>query len=141
MWWTIIISVLLQFLPKILEWLKELFSSGKKLSEIQVARINKVIWYCNEIREAGVKVGAKAEGTPPEYGGDLSEGFITDWIIAYVLKHLPEIALPVLKEAIIPALRRKAEETATAWDDYALKQAERIANDPEFIALLGGLTR
>ncbi len=65
--------------------------------------------------------------------------WLTDFIIGYLKSHSRELILPVLKGVMIPYLKEQASKTSNKFDDYGVKQLERIVSDPEFLALLEGI--
>ena len=66
-------------------------------------------------------------------------GWLKEWIEDYLMEHLDELALPVLRNVVIPFLKEQAAKTGNKLDDYAVRQLERILNDPELIAILEGI--
>lgn len=71
-------------------------------------------------------------------GANASGSWILDWIADYIRTSGPKAALQVAR-ALAPLLREQATKSENKFDDYFAKQAERIANDPEFIALVEGV--
>jgi hypothetical protein len=65
--------------------------------------------------------------------------WVLDWLLDYVKDRAPELVLPLLQKVILPFLKERAAATGNKFDDYAVKQLERIVADPEFIALLEGV--
>ena len=66
-------------------------------------------------------------------------GWLKEWIEDYLMDNLDKLALPVLRNVVIPFLKEKAATTGNKLDDYAVRQLERILNDPEFVALVSGV--
>lgn len=66
--------------------------------------------------------------------------WLIDWVIGYVKAHGPAVAVKITKEAILPYAKEQAAKTGNKFDDYAVKQLERILNDPELIALVEGVS-
>ena len=64
---------------------------------------------------------------------------ILDWILDYVKDRAPELVVPVLQQVVLPYLREQSAKTQNGFDNYAVKQLERILADPEFLALLHGV--
>lgn len=67
------------------------------------------------------------------------KSWVLDWLLDYVKDRAPELVVPLLQKVVVPLLKEKAAETGNKFDDYAVKQLERIAADPEFVALIQGI--
>lgn len=65
MWLTILLA-LLPLLVKLFEYLFALKEAGKKLEGRQAARVNEVIWYCDQLNTLAPEIGCVRGGTPPE---------------------------------------------------------------------------
>ena len=146
------ISILLAFLPKILEWILSLIKDNKKLSGKQLEKMNQVTFYAAQIAELAPKAGCTVGGVPPPVSGEVGDdewpweglmvsgpifgGWIEKFIMDYIRKNGKELGLRVLKTVIIPSLKERAVVSLNKWDNYGVKQLERIADDPEFLALL-----
>lgn len=143
------ISLLLAFLPKILEWILSLIRDNKQLTGRQLDKVNHVVWYTHQISEAAPKVGCAAGGVkPPVEGADpeadlvggLLDGWLETMLLRYLREHGPEVALRLLKDVLLPLAKARAAATPNKWDDYGVKLLETTINDPEFIALLEGIS-
>lgn len=132
--WSLLLSLAL---PKLLEWLKNLLLNGKAVTGRDLGKLNETLWYCQQIAECAPKVGAKA--MPPGVGGEAVGGWLENLILRYVREHGKEVGLNVLRELVLPWLKTQAAGSQNKLDDYAVKQLERVVNDPEFIALLEGI--
>ena len=144
----IFITILLQFLPLILKWLLSLLQGGKQLAGGQLERMNRVTWYAAQIADAAPKVGCAVGGTPPGVGAEadavpVEGGLFQDWFFKMLVNLFhtngKELGLKIVREVVIPYLKEQAAKTANKFDDYGVKQLERIANDPELVALLEGI--
>lgn len=60
------ITILLQLLPLLLEWLLKRNTSGAPLRGRDQERLNNVLYYTSRIEAAAVKAGCKKGGVPPE---------------------------------------------------------------------------
>lgn len=140
------ITLLLAFLPKILEWILSLLKGGKQIPANQLKRMNNLTYYATQIADAAPKAGCAVGGVPPDVAGpeDAVEGGIFEgWILNLLLEHFKrngkELGLRIAKEALLPYLKEQAAKSANKFDDFGVKQLERILNDPEFVALLEGI--
>jgi hypothetical protein len=131
--WSLLLSLAL---PKLLEWLKNLLLNGKKVAGRDLEKLDETLWYCQQIAEYAPKLGAKA--VPPSVGAPVG-GWLENLLLRYVREHGKEIGLQVVRELVLPWLRKQAADSQNKLDDYAVKQLERVVNDPEFVALLEGI--
>lgn len=63
-------------------------------------------------------------------------GWILDLLIEHLRRNGSELGLRIAREVVLPYLKEQAAKTQNKLDDYFILQLEKIANDPQFVALL-----
>ena len=63
------LTILLAILPKLLEWLLNLTSQGKTLTEAQAEKVNHALYLFRQIEPAAVQAGATPGGKAPMVSG------------------------------------------------------------------------
>lgn len=58
------LKLLLTVLPLLLKWLTKQNAEGRQLDERQAEKLNKALWYMNEIQPQAVRAGCVQGGTP-----------------------------------------------------------------------------
>lgn len=59
-------GILLMLLGQLLKWLLSLLEKNRKPSKYDLARLDKVTWYLNQIHPKAMAVGGSYYGTPPD---------------------------------------------------------------------------
>jgi len=163
---SVILQLLLAILPQLLKWLLSLKTAGKALADRQLTQMNQITWYAAQVHAIAPELGCAPNGWKPIVPrtaeradqplamgaeatdltatvGPLMDSAVGDWLLQLVLelfrRNGKELALKLLKDFLLPWFKQQAATTPNKYDDYAVKQMERIVGDPEFIALLEGI--